>query len=42
LEAYHNPEKHPYLLVRIAGYCEYFNALSDEMKRIIINRTLYS
>ncbi|MHA1338536.1 MAG: pyruvate formate lyase family protein [Promethearchaeota archaeon] len=41
LEAYHNPEKHKYLLVRIAGYCEYFHALSDEMKRIIINRTCY-
>jgi len=42
LDAYHHPEKYPYLLVRIAGYCEYFNAISDEMKKIIINRTFYS
>jgi formate C-acetyltransferase len=42
LEAYRNPEKHPYLLVRVAGYCAYFNDLSDELKKRIINRTYYS
>jgi formate C-acetyltransferase len=42
LEAYHHPEKHKYLLVRIAGYCAYFNDLSDEMKRIVINRAMHS
>jgi len=42
LDAYHHPEKHPYLLVRIAGYCAYFNDLSDELKLAIINRTCYS
>ncbi|MEW6078273.1 MAG: pyruvate formate lyase family protein [Thermodesulfobacteriota bacterium] len=42
LEAYENPEKHKYLLVRVAGYCAYFNDLSDELKKIIINRTCYS
>ncbi len=42
LDAYENPEKHKYLMVRIAGYCAYFNELSDEMKQIIINRTCYS
>ncbi len=42
LEAYHNPEKHPHLLVRVAGYCSYFNDLSDELKKVIINRTCYS
>ncbi len=42
LEAYNNPEKHKYLLVRVAGYCAYFNDLSDELKKIIINRTCYS
>ena len=42
LDAYKHPEKHPYLIVRIAGYCSYFNELSDEMKRTIINRTCYS
>ena len=42
IDAYHHPEKHPYLLVRIAGYCAYFNDLSDELKLAIINRTCYS
>lgn len=42
LDAYDNPEKHKYLLVRIAGYCAYFNDLSDDLKKIIINRTCYS
>lgn len=42
LGAYENPEKHKYLLVRVAGYCAYFNDLSDELKKVIINRTCYS
>jgi pyruvate formate-lyase/glycerol dehydratase family glycyl radical enzyme len=42
LDAYNNPEKHKYLLVRVAGYCAYFNDLSDELKKVIINRTCYS
>ena len=42
LDAYNNPEKHKYLLVRVAGYCAYFNDLSDDLKKIIINRTCYS
>ncbi|HQN00886.1 MAG TPA: pyruvate formate lyase family protein, partial [Candidatus Hydrogenedentes bacterium] len=42
LDAYDHPEKYPDLLVRIAGYCAYFNELSDEMKQTIINRTCYS
>jgi len=42
LDAYKNPEKHKYLMVRVAGYCAYFNELSDELKQIIINRTCYA
>ncbi len=42
LDAYNHPEKYPYLLVRIAGYCAYFNHLSDDLKKVIINRTCYS
>ncbi len=42
IDAYHHPEKYPYLLVRVAGYCAYFNDLSDDLKKIIINRTCYS
>jgi len=42
LEAYKHPEKHRYLMVRVAGYCSYFQELSDELKQIIINRTCYT
>ncbi len=42
LDAYEHPEKYPYLLVRVAGYCAYFTQLSDDLKKIIINRTCYS
>lgn len=42
IDAYNNPEKHKYLMVRVAGYCAYFNELSDELKQIIINRTCYA
>jgi formate C-acetyltransferase len=42
IDAYHHPEKYKFLLVRIAGYCAYFNDLSDELKLAIINRTCYS
>ena len=41
LDAYDHPEKYPHLLVRIAGYCAYFNDLSEGMKRTVINRTCY-
>ncbi len=42
IDAYKHPEKHPYLMVRIAGYCALFNELSKEMKLSIIKRTCYS
>lgn len=42
LDAYNHPENHKYLMVRIAGYCAYFNELSDDLKLSIINRTCYS
>lgn len=42
LDAYNNPDKYPNLIVRIAGYCAYFNDLSDELKLEIINRTYYA
>ena len=42
LDAYQNPGKHKDLVVRIAGYCGYFDDLSDELKREIIDRSYYS
>ena len=42
LDAYKNPGKYPYLLVRVAGYCAYFDQLSDDLKTIIVNRTCYN
>lgn len=41
LDAYRNPGKHKDLVVRIAGYCAYFDDLSDELKREIIARSYY-
>jgi formate C-acetyltransferase len=41
-EAYDHPEKHRYLMVRVAGYCSYFHELSDDLKKVIINRTCYT
>ena len=41
-DAYAHPEKYKYLMVRVAGYCAYFNELSDDLKKVIINRTCYS
>ncbi len=42
LDAYQNPGKHKDLVVRIAGYCAYFDDLSDELKMEIINRSYYT
>ena len=40
LDAYEHPERHSNLIVRVGGYSEYFNRLSDELKQMIINRTI--
>ncbi|MBQ8880106.1 MAG: hypothetical protein IJY69_04650 [Clostridia bacterium] len=39
-DAYLHPERHGNLIVRVGGYSEYFNRLPDELKRMIINRTV--
>lgn len=39
-EAYRHPEEHKNLVVRVAGYSEYFYRLSDELKRVVIERTI--
>ncbi len=41
-DAYDNPGKYPDLVVRIAGYCAYFDDLSDELKREILERSYYT
>ena len=40
LDAYENPDMHKNLVVRVGGYSEYFTALTDELKKMIINRTI--
>ena len=40
LDAYEHPERHGNLIVRVGGYSEYFSRLSDELKRMIIDRTV--
>lgn len=42
LDAYAHPEKHGNLIVRVGGYSEYFNRLTDDLKKVIINRTIQS
>lgn len=39
-DAYENPEMYKNLVVRVGGYSEYFSVLSDELKKMIINRTI--
>ena len=39
-EAYEHPEEHGNLVVRVGGYSEYFNRLSDELKKLVMNRTI--
>ncbi len=41
-DAYKHPDKYPYLMVRIAGYCAYWRELTNELRLSIINRTFYS
>jgi hypothetical protein len=40
-EAIAHPEKHENLIVRIGGYAEYFNRLSPELKKTVLDRTEY-
>ena len=40
LDAYDHPERHGNLVVRVGGYSEYFNNLTDEVKKMIINRSI--
>lgn len=41
LDAMIHPEKHDDLVVRVGGYSEYFNKLTPDLKRVIVERTLY-
>jgi formate C-acetyltransferase len=38
-DAQKNPEKHKNLIVRVAGYSDYFNDLGEALQNEIINRT---
>ncbi len=39
-EAYDHPDMHRNLVVRVGGYSEYFCVLPDDLKKMIINRTI--
>jgi pyruvate-formate lyase len=41
-EAQKNPEKYRDLIVRVAGYSDYFNDLSTDLQNEIIRRTEHS
>ena len=40
-EAQENPEQHRHLIVRVAGYSDYFCDLSRELQDEIISRTAH-
>ncbi len=40
LEAFENPDLHKNLIVRVGGYSEYFCRLSDDLKKMILSRTV--
>lgn len=39
LDAMEHPERHANLIVRVGGYAEYFNRLSEDLQRAVIART---
>jgi formate C-acetyltransferase len=39
LDAIDHPERHRNLLIRVAGYSDYFTLLSKEIQREILSRT---
>lgn len=39
-DAYNNPDLHRNLVVRVGGYSEYFYKLTDELKKMIMDRTI--
>jgi len=41
LDALEHPEKHEDLVVRVGGYSEYFNKLTPDLQKVIVERTLY-
>ena len=42
IEAYNNPDMHKNLVVRVGGYSEHFQSLTDELKQMIINRSVHN
>jgi len=41
MDALEHPEKHEDLIVRVGGYSEYFNNLSDVLKKAVIERNIH-
>lgn len=39
-EAYKNPDEHKNLIVRVGGYSEYFCRLTEELRKMILDRTI--
>ncbi|MBQ7387086.1 MAG: hypothetical protein IJW03_02855 [Clostridia bacterium] len=40
IDAYLHPEEHKNLIVRVGGYSEYFWRLSDDVRQVVLNRTI--
>jgi len=42
LEAYKDPSKYPYLIVRVTGFCAYFIDLTKEWQKFVVDRIMQS
>jgi formate C-acetyltransferase len=39
-EAYEHPERYPDLTVRVTGFSVYFSSLSQEMRKLVLDRVI--
>lgn len=40
LDAQEDPDKYPDLIVRVTGFSAYFSSLSEDFRRIVVDRVL--
>ena len=40
-EAMADPDRHRNLVIRVGGYSEYFHRLSDDLKKLVLSRTIH-
>ena len=40
LDAHSNPSKYPDLIVRVTGFCAYFALLSEDFRKLVVDRII--